>query len=161
MPSFDIVSEVDWHEVDNAVDQANRDISNRYDFKGTDARVERSEALVTVYAENEFQVGQAVDILHNKLAKRGIALAALTSGGPETTAGGKAKQIITVRSGVDQDLARRIVKLIKGSRLKVQAAIQGTQVRVSGKKRDDLQAVIAMLKQSDIDLPLQYVNLRD
>ncbi|MGA8260948.1 MAG: YajQ family cyclic di-GMP-binding protein [Arenicellales bacterium] len=161
MPSFDIASEVDWHEVDNAVDQANREISNRYDFKGTGSRVERSEALLTVYAENEFQVGQAVDILHGRLAKRHIALGALASEGPETTAGGKAKQVITVRSGIDQELGRRIVKLIKGSRLKVQAAIQGTQVRVSGKKRDDLQAVIAMLKESDIDLPLQYVNFRD
>lgn len=161
MPSFDIVSEVDWHEVDNAVDQANREIGNRYDFKGTDARVERSESTLTVHAHNEFQVGQAVDILHGKLAKRGVELGALESSGPEATSGGKARQLITVRSGIGQDLARRLVKVIKGSKLKVQASIQGEQVRVSGKKRDDLQAAIAMLKESDIDLPLQYTNFRE
>lgn len=160
MPSFDIVSEVDWHEVDNAVDQANRDIGNRYDFKGTSARVERSEAVVTVYADNEFQVGQAADILHGKLAKRGVELGALDSAEPEES-GGKARQLITVRSGIEQDLARRIVKMVKGSKIKVQAAIQGEQVRVTGKKRDDLQAVIAMLKDSEIDLPLQFTNFRD
>ena len=161
MPSFDIVSEVDWHEVDNAVDQANREIGNRYDFKGTDARVERNEAVLTVHAGNEFQVGQASDILHNKLAKRGIALGALESAEPETTSGGRARQLIRLRSGIDQDLARRIVKMIKGARLKVQAAVQGQQVRVSGKKRDDLQAVITMLRESDVEQPLQYVNFRD
>lgn len=161
MPSFDVVSEVDWHEVDNAVDQANREIGNRYDFKGTDARIERSEAAITVYADNEFQVGQAADILHNKLAKRGVELGALESGEPETTSGGKARQLITVRSGIGQDLARRIVKLVKGSKIKVQASIQGEQVRVSGKKRDDLQAAIALLKESEIDLPLQFTNFRD
>lgn len=161
MPSFDIVSEVDWHEVDNAVDQANREIGNRYDFKGTDARVERSEATLTVYADNEFQVGQATDILQSKMAKRSIALGALKISEPETTSGGKAKQVITVRSGIEQDLARSMIKSIKGSKLKVQTSIQGSQVRVSGKKRDDLQAVIAMLKDSEIDLPLQFVNFRD
>ena len=161
MPSFDIVSEVDWHEVDNAVDQANREIGNRYDFKGSDARVERSDGALTVYADNEFQVGQAADILQNKLAKRKVALGALRSAEPETTAGGKARQVITVRSGIEQDLARRMIKSIKASKLKVQASIQGDQVRVSGKKRDDLQAAIAMLKDSEIDLPLQFINFRD
>lgn len=161
MPSFDIVSEVDWHEVDNAVDQANREIGTRYDFKGSDARVERAEAVVTVHADNEFQVTQASEILHNKLAKRGIALGALESAEPETTSRGRARQVITVRSGIEQDLARRMIKMIKGARLKVQTSIQGEQVRVSGKKRDDLQAVIAMLKESDIELPLQYTNFRD
>jgi uncharacterized protein YajQ (UPF0234 family) len=160
MPSFDIVSEVDWHEVDNAVDQANREIGNRYDFKGSAARVERSEAVVTVHADNEFQVRQAADILHNKLAKRGVELGALDSAEPEE-AGGKARQVITVRSGIEPDLARRIVKMIKAGKIKVQASIQGEQVRVSGKKRDDLQAVIAMLKESDIGLPLQFTNFRD
>jgi uncharacterized protein YajQ (UPF0234 family) len=161
MPSFDIVSEVDWHEVDNAVDQANREIGNRYDFKGSDSRVERADTILTVHAGNEFQVGQAVDILHNKLAKRGIPLGALESSEPETTSGGRARQVITVRSGIDQELARRIVKMIKEKRLKVQAAIQGEQVRVSGKKRDDLQAVISMLRDSDVEQPLQYINFRD
>lgn len=161
MASFDIVSQVDWHEVDNAVDQANREIGNRYDFKGTDARVERSDAILTVYADSKFQVGQAADILQNKLAKRKIALGALKRAEPESTAGGKAKQVITVRSGIQQDLARSMIKSIKASKLKVQASIQGDQLRVSGKKRDDLQEVIAMLKSSDIDLPLQFVNFRD
>ena len=161
MPSFDIVSEVDWHEVDNAVDQANREIGNRYDFKGSDARAERSDSTLTVYADNEFQVRQAADILQNKLAKRKVALGALRSAEPETTAGGKARQVITVRSGIEQDLARRMIKSIKASKLKVQASIQGDQVRVSGKKRDDLQAAIAMLKDSEIDLPLQFINFRD
>lgn len=161
MPSFDIVSEVDWHEVDNAIDQANREIGNRYDFKGTDARVERAESVVTVHADNEFQVGQAAEILHNKLAKRGVALGALDSAEPETTAGGRARQVITVRSGIEQELARRIVKMVKGARLKVQASIQGEQVRVTGKKRDDLQEVIALLKDTDIEQPLQYINFRD
>ncbi|MBS1269844.1 MAG: hypothetical protein MAG794_00796 [Gammaproteobacteria bacterium] len=161
MPSFDVVSEVDWHEVDNAVDQANREITNRYDFKGTDARIDRDEASLTVYAGNEFQVTQASDILHNKLAKRQVDLGALEVAEPETTSGGKAKQMITVRSGIDQDTSRRIVKMVKANKLKVQASIQGKQVRVSGKKRDELQAVIAMLKEADIDLPLQYINFRD
>jgi len=161
MPSFDVVSEVDWHEVDNAVDQANREIANRYDFKGSDARVERQEALLTVYADNEFQVRQAAEILQTRLAKRDVDLAALDVGEPEATGGGKARQRITVRSGIDQALGRRIVKLMKGAKLKVQASIQGDQVRVSGKKRDDLQAAIAMLKDSDIELPIQFTNFRD
>lgn len=161
MPSFDIVSQVNWHEVDNAVDQANREIGNRYDFKGTGAGVERTEAILTINADNEFQVGQAREILHGRLATRGVDLKALDAAEPETTAGGRARQVITVQSGLGQDLARRLVKMIKGSRLKVQAAIQGEQVRVTAKKRDDLQAVIAMLKEADVDQPLQYVNLRD
>lgn len=161
MPSFDIVSEVDWHEVDNAVDQANREISNRYDFKGTDARIERSDSLLTIHAENEFQVGQAADILQNKLAKRNVALGALDSSEPETTAGGRARQLITVRSGIDPDLARRLVKLVKEARLKVQASIQGDRVRVAGKKRDDLQTAIQMVKEAGIELPLQFINFRD
>jgi len=161
MPSFDIVSELDWHEVDNAVDQANREITNRYDFKGSGARVERQEALLTVYADNEFQVRQAADILQAKLAKRGIDLGALDPAEPEDSGGGKAQQKINLRAGIDQDLGRRIVKLIKGAKLKVQASIQGDQVRVTGKKRDDLQAAIALLRESDIDLPLQFNNFRD
>jgi hypothetical protein len=161
MPSFDIVSEVDWHEVDNAVDQANREISNRYDFKGTDSRIERNESVLTVFAENEFQVGQAADILHGKLAKRNIDLGALDSAEPEATASGRAKQLVTVRSGIEPGLARRIVKLVKEVKLKVQGSIQGDRVRVTGKKRDDLQAVITMVKDAEIDLPLQFINFRD
>jgi uncharacterized protein YajQ (UPF0234 family) len=161
MPSFDVVSEVDWQEVRNAVDQANREISNRYDFKGTDARVEQSEGMLTVYADDDFQVGQALDILHNKLARRKVDLKHLDAGETETTGGGKARQEIRVRHGIGQDLAKKIIKLIKGTKLKVQASIQGEQVRVSGKKRDDLQQVIAMLRDSGLEVPLQFENFRD
>ena len=161
MPSFDVVSEVDMQEVRNAVDQANREITNRYDFKNSDARVEQSEERLTVYADDEYKVGQAFDILRTKLAKRKVDLDSLQSGEVQTTGGGKAKQDITVRSGIDQDLGKRIVKLVKNSKLKVQASIQGPQIRVSGKKRDDLQAVISMLKGENFGLPLQFVNFRD
>jgi len=160
MPSFDIVSEIDWHEVDNAVDQANREITNRYDFKGTGARVERQQAVLNVHADNDFQVRQAAEILQTKLAKRGVDLGALAAEEPEER-GGKAVQTITLRAGIDPEVGRRVVKLIKGAKLKVQASIQGDQVRVTGKKRDDLQAVITLVKESDIDLPLQFSNFRD
>ncbi len=161
MPSFDIVSEVDWQEVSNAIDQANREIGNRFDFKGSDARVERNESQLTVFADNEFQVEQAAGVLYAKMAKRGIDIAALESSEPEASGGGKARQNIFVRSGIDQDLARRLVKMIKSAKLKVQAAVQGQQVRVTGKKRDDLQAVISLLKSAEVGLPLQFVNFRD
>jgi len=161
MPSFDVVSEVDWHEVRNAVDQANREISNRFDFKGSDARVEQADAGLTVYADDDFQVGQARDILENKLAKRGLDLGCLAAADVVEAAGGKARQEITVRHGINQDLAKRLVKDIKSTKLKVQASIQGDRLRVSGKKRDDLQRVIKMLNECDAGLPLQYVNFRD
>ncbi len=161
MPSFDVVSEVDWQEVRNAVDQANREISNRYDFKGSDARVEHSEGSLTVYADDEFQVGQAVDILHNKLAKRKVDLQHLDARDVETVGGGKARQDIEIRHGISQDLGKKIIKLIKGTKWKVQASIQGDQVRVSGKKRDDLQQVISLLRDGKLGVPLQFVNFRD
>ena len=161
MPSFDVVSEVDWQEVRNAVDQANREIGTRYDFKGTDARVEQSDAKLVVHADEEFQVDQALEILKNKLAKRKVDLDCLDIGKVEAAASGKARQEIQVRDGIDQDLGRQLVKTIKASKAKVQASIQGSQVRVSGKKRDDLQAVISMLREEKVGLPLQFVNFRD
>jgi uncharacterized protein YajQ (UPF0234 family) len=161
MPSFDVVSQVDWAEVTNAVDQANREIRNRYDFKGSDARVEQNESLLSIYADDEFQVGQAVDIVHNKLAKRKIDLGCLSPGQVTTIAGDKARQDITIQHGIEQNMAKKIVKMIKESKLKTQASVQGDQVRVAAKKRDDLQQVIAFLRDAKLGLPLQYVNFRD
>jgi uncharacterized protein YajQ (UPF0234 family) len=160
MPSFDVVSEVNHHELTNAVDQMNREITNRYDFKGSNARVELKEQVLNVEAENEFQIKQMHDIIYKKLAARSIDTSCLKQGKIEER-GMRAYQAITVREGVDKDLARKIVKLIKDKKMKVQAAIQGEQVRVTGKKRDDLQSVIEMLKAADIDLPLQFNNFRD
>ena len=160
MPSFDVVSEVDHHELTNAVDQMNREISNRYDFKGSNAKVELKAPLLNVEAENEFQIKQMHDIIYKKLAGRSIDTACLEQGKIEER-GMRAYQTITVREGVDKELARKIVKMVKDTKMKVQAAIQGDQVRVTGKKRDDLQAVIEMLKGADIDMPLQFTNFRD
>lgn len=160
MPSFDVVSEVDHHELTNAVDQMNREISNRYDFKGSDARVELKVPLLNVEAENEFQIKQMHDIIYKKLASRGIDTACLDQGKIEER-GMRAYQTITVREGVDKELAKKIVKMVKDAKMKVQAAIQGDQVRVTGKKRDDLQSVIEMLKGAEIELPLQFTNFRD
>ena len=160
MPSFDIVSEVDIHEVTNAVDQTNREISNRFDFKGTSAKVEQTETGLVLESENDFQIKQMLDILHKKVAKRGIEVAALSEGDIVTSLN-KASMAITIRQGIDQDSARKIVKLIKGTKLKVQSSIQGDKVRINGKKRDDLQETISLLKESGTGLPLQYVNFRD
>lgn len=160
MPSFDIASEVDLHEVTNAVDQTNREVGTRFDFKGTNARVEHANEVLTLHADNEFQVRQVVDILYNKMARRGIDIAALSEG-KLASSGTKVSLEITVRQGIDQDTARKLVKLIKQTKLKVQASIQGDKVRVSGKKRDDLQSIISELKKADTDLPLQYINFRD
>ena len=160
MPSFDVVSEIDEHELTNAIDQANREIGNRFDFKGSSARVDRNAFELTLIADAEFQVKQVDDVLQKKLAARGIDLGCLEMG--EIVMSGKeARQLVKVRQGVDKDLARKIVKLIKDSKLKVQAQIQGEQVRVTGKKRDDLQEVIALLRSANLELPLQYVNFRD
>jgi uncharacterized protein YajQ (UPF0234 family) len=160
MPSFDIVSEVDMHEVTNAVDQANREVSTRFDFKGSDARFELKDSVITLTADGEFQLQQMLSILQSKLTRRGVDIACLEIGKPET-AGKGVRQEVTLRQGLDTPLAKKIVKLIKDARLKVQAAIQGEQVRVTGKKRDDLQQVIAMLKEARLDLPLQFTNFRD
>ena len=160
MPSFDTVSEVDLHEVSNAVDQANREIGNRYDFKGSSAKVVQSEDQLTIQADNEFQLNQVKDILHLKLAKRAVDLGSLEEGKLETTVN-QARQTLRVQQGIPQDIAKQIVKLVKDARLKVQASVQGDKVRVSGKNRDDLQKVIALLKGAAIELPLQYSNFRD
>jgi cyclic-di-GMP-binding protein len=161
MPSFDVVSEVDMQEVRNAVDQANREISNRFDFKGSDARAEQQEGKLILFADDEFKIGQARDILQLKLSKRSVDIGCLQTDKVEIVGGNKARQEMTVRQGIDTELAKKIVKLIKDSKLKVQAAIQGDRVRVTGKKRDDLQAVITLLRQQKLGLPLQYINFRE
>ncbi len=161
MPSFDVVSKIEMQEVRNAVDQTNREIDNRFDLKGTDSRVELAESRLTLFADDEFKIKQLKDILLHNLVKRQIDLECLDEDKIEAAAGGKARQEIRVREGIDTELARKIVKLIKDARLKVQAAIQGDQVRVTGKKRDDLQAVISLLRTQKLGLPLQYVNFRD
>jgi len=161
MPSFDIKSEVNQVELNNAVAQANKEITNRFDFKGSDARVEQGENTLTLFADDEFKLNQVHDVLIGKLTKRGVDVRALERGKVETIGGAKAKQVITVKVGVDQALAKKIVGLIKDSKLKVQSSIQGDAVRVSGVKRDDLQSVIALVKKSIDDFPLQYGNFRD
>lgn len=161
MPSFDIVSEVDKHELTNAVDQANRELANRFDFRGTDARVDQSEKTLTMRASSDFQLEQLLDILRMKLVKRGIEVTCLEVKDPVGD-GKMRKQEVIVREGIDKDLSRKIVKMIKESKIKVQAAVQGDSVRVTGKKRDDLQQVIALLKGNDaVDMPLQFNNFRD
>ena len=160
MPSFDVVSEVDMHETTNAVDQANREVGNRFDFKGTDSRYVLEDAQITLHSQSDFQLRQMLDILQTKLSKRGIDIACLKIEDPEIS-GKTARQRVTLRQGIDQETARGITRLVKESKLKVQAAIQGDKVRVTGKKRDDLQAAIARLRADPVDLPLQYVNFRD
>ena len=160
MPSFDTVSEVDLPEVTNAVDQTNREVSNRYDFKGSNARVENEPEQITLIADSEFQLKQMKDILHQKLAKRGIDLGSLEEGKLEAKLH-QTRQTITVQQGIPQETARKIVKLVKDAKIKVQVSIQGDKVRINGKKRDDLQNVIAFLKEAPIELPLQFVNFRD
>ncbi|NOX10112.1 MAG: YajQ family cyclic di-GMP-binding protein [Gammaproteobacteria bacterium] len=159
MPSFDVVSEVDEHELTNAVDQINREVTTRFDFKGSDAKVEMKDKVMSFDASSSFQLQQMRDIMANKFAKRGIDNRCLDRGLVEER-GMRAYQTITVKQGLNQEDAKKVVKAIKGSKIKVQAAIQGDQVRVTGKKRDDLQAVMTLLK-SDIDLPLQFNNFRD
>lgn len=160
MPSFDVVSEINMHELTNAIDQTNREVTNRFDFKGTDSRVELAENIMTLIAPTEFQVKQINDILLTKLSKRGIDIKCLEYG-TISESNNQARQAVTVRQGIDQELAKKITRIVKDSKIKVQANIQGEQVRVSGKKRDDLQEVISLLKNSPIDLPLQYINFRD
>jgi len=161
MPSFDIVCEADMVEVRNAIDQANKEIANRFDFKGSDARVEHKERELTVYADDEFKLGQVRDVLVGKFAKRGVDVRFLDYGDPQKIGGDKMKQVVTVRHGVSGDLAKKIVRLVKDSKIKVQASIQGDTVRVSGAKRDDLQSVIALVKRDVADVPLAYQNFRD
>jgi uncharacterized protein YajQ (UPF0234 family) len=161
MPSFDIVSEVNQVEVNNAVDQANKEVSTRFDFKGSDARIEHKDKVLTLYADDDFKLSQVTDILTGKLTKRGVDIRSLKYGDVEKISGNKVKQAITVRTGVEQELSKKIVRLLKDSKLKVQASIQGDAVRVSGTKRDELQNAIALVKKSITDFPLQYQNFRD
>ena len=160
MPSFDVVSEIDHHELRNALDQANREIGTRYDFKGSDARIEHSGSELTLEAESEFQIKQMTPILKEKMSKRGIDVDCLDFA-DIVEMNRRARQQVAVREGLDKDLARKMVKLIKDSRLKVQAAIQGDQLRINGKKRDDLQQVMQILRDAKLGIPLQFNNFRD
>ena len=160
MPSFDVVSEVDHHELSNGIDQANREVTTRFDFKGTGSAFELADLVISMNTESEFQLQQMYDILCNKLVKRGIDIACLEKGEPVIHAR-TATQTVKVREGIETPLAKEMIKLIKQSKAKVQAAIQGDQLRITGKKRDDLQEVIALLKGADLNTPLQYKNFRD
>ena len=161
MPSFDIVSEADQVEVNNAIDQTNKEVSTRFDFKGSDARVEHKEKVLTLHADDDFKLSQVTDILTGKLTKRGVDIRSLKYGDVEKVSGNKVKQTITVRTGVEQELSKKIVKILKDSKLKVQGSIQGDAVRVSSAKRDELQNAIALVKKSIADFPLQFNNFRD
>ena len=161
MPSFDIVSEVNQVEVRNAIDQANKEIGTRFDFKGSDARVEYDGKALALFADDEFKLKQVTDIVVAKLTKRQVDVRSLKYGDPEKISGNKVKQAVTVRTGVETELAKKIVRFVKDSKLKVQASIQGDTVRVSGAKRDELQSAIALVKKSVTDFPLQYQNFRD
>ncbi|MGD9584020.1 MAG: YajQ family cyclic di-GMP-binding protein [Lysobacterales bacterium] len=160
MPSFDIVSQIDQHELTNAIDQANRELGNRFDFRGSDARFERAEAVITAFAPSEFQLGQMQDILRARLIARGIDARCLEIAEPEVNLAG-ARQKITVRQGIEQALAKKIIARIKDSKSKVEAQINGDKLRISGKKRDDLQGVMSLIRQGEFEMPLQFENQRD
>lgn len=160
MPSFDVVSEVNQHELSNGVDQANREVTTRFDFKGTGSNFELADNAISMHTESDFQLRQMYDVLCNKLVKRGIDIACLEKGEAVIQAR-TATQTIKVKEGIDTPTAKSMVKMIKQSKTKVQAAIQGEQLRVTGKKRDDLQAIIALLKDAKVDIPLQFKNFRD
>jgi hypothetical protein len=163
MPTFDIVSEVNQVEVHNALDQTNKEITNRFDFKGSDARVElnEKEKMLTIFADDDFKLTQVIDVLTGKLAKRGIDVRCLKTGDIDKVSGNKVKQTVAVREGVEQELAKKIVKVVKDSKLKVQASIQGDAVRITGAKKDLLQETIALIRKSITDFPLQFKNFRD
>ncbi|MEO8101722.1 MAG: YajQ family cyclic di-GMP-binding protein [Betaproteobacteria bacterium] len=161
MPSFDIASEVNKVELKNGVEQANKEISTRFDFKGSDSRIEQSELELTLYADDDFKLGQVKDVLLNKMAKRGVDVRMLDEKNREKIGGDKVKQIISVRNGIEIELAKKIVKYIKDAKIKVTASIQGESVRVQGTKRDDLQAAIALCKAKVEEVPLQFNNFRD
>jgi uncharacterized protein YajQ (UPF0234 family) len=160
MPSFDVVSEVNHHELSNGVDQANREVTTRFDFKGTGSNFELADQVITMNTESDFQLQQMYDILCNKLVKRSLDIACLEKGEPVIQAR-SATQAVKVNEGIDSLTAKNMVKMIKQSKTRVQAAIQGEQLRVTGKKRDDLQAVIALLKDANLELPIQFKNFRD
>jgi uncharacterized protein YajQ (UPF0234 family) len=160
MPSFDVVSQIDRHELTNALDQANREVGNRYDFKSSDAKFVDNGDNLTLDAASEFQLQQMMDMLYNKVSKRGIDLTALDAGEPQIS-GKRATQKVTLRQGIDKEMGKKITRLVKDSKIKVQAAIQGEQVRITGKKRDDLQQIISLLKDAGLGIPLQFENFRD
>jgi uncharacterized protein YajQ (UPF0234 family) len=161
MPSFDIVNEVNKVELKNAIEQANKEISTRFDFKGSDARVEQKELELTLVADDDFKLRQVTDVLNGKFAKRGIDVRCLDFKNKEKIGGDKVKQIVNVKNGIESDLAKKIVRLIKDSKMKVQASIQGEAVRITGAKRDDLQAAIQLVKTSITEMPVQFENFRD
>jgi len=161
MPSFDIISEVNKVELKNAVDQANKEIANRFDFKGSDARIEQAELVVTLYADDDFKLKQVTDVLLTKCAKRGVDARMFDTKAIEKIGGTKVKQPIHVKVGIEQEKAKTIVKLLKDSKMEVQSSIQGNAVRVSGAKKDDLQAAIQLVRKSVTDIPLQFQNFRD
>ncbi len=161
MPSFDIVCEPNAVEVKNAIEQANKEISNRFDFKGSDARIEQKELELTAFADSDFKLGQVRDVLMGKFAKRGVDARFVKPEDPEKIGGDKVKQKLTVKKGVDQELAKRIVKLVKDSKIKVTASIQGDVVRVQGAKKDNLQEAIQLVRGQVTDVPLSYQNFRD
>ncbi len=161
MPSFDIVSEVDKQEVKNAVEQVNKEVTNRFDFKGSDARVEQAELVLTLFADDEFKLDQVQEVLNAKLIKRGIDIKCMEIGKVEKVSGNKVKRTSTIKTGLESELAKKIVKLYKDNKLKVQASIQGDTVRVTGAKRDTLQDAIALAKKTITDFPLQFNNFRD
>src|SRR5687768_13187040 len=161
MASFDIVSQVNEQEVKNAVEQTNKEITNRFDFKGSDARVEQTKLELSVFADDEFKLGQVMDVLRGRLAKRNVDVRCLEQGSVEKISGDKVKQPLKVKVGIAQDIGKQIQKLIKESKIKVAASIQGDAVRVSGGKKDDLQAVIQLVRKSITDVPVQFINFRD
>lgn len=161
MPSFDVVNQLDHHELDNAVDQARREVSQRYDFKGTDTSIEKSQEGIVIKSNSEGRCTAALDVLQAKVVKRGVSLKTLDAGEPKPAGGNNFRMLVALREGVDQEHAKKIVKMLKETKLKVQASIQGDVVRVSHKKRDVLQEAIQLIKDADYDLPLQFKNFRD
>lgn len=161
MPSFDVVSKVDLQEVRNAIDQANREIVNRYDFKGTNTTVNLDDEGITLESSAEGRLEAAVDVLKGRLVKRNVSLKAISGGNPKPAAGGRVRTVFTLNDGIPQDAAKELAKTVRDAKLKVQIQVQGDQLRLQGKKRDDLQEVIQLLKGLDYRLPLQYVNFRD
>ena len=161
MPTFDIVLEANMVEVKNALDQANKEVSTRFDFKGSDARIEQKERELTAFADDDFKLGQVRDVLVAKMSKRSVDVRFLDIGTPEKIGGDKMKQSIKVRNGIESDLSKKLVRLIKDSKIKVTASIQGDAVRIAGAKRDDLQAVIALVRRDITDVPLSFQNFRD
>ena len=160
MPSFDVVSELERHELTNAIDQTNRELSTRFDFKGSDAKVEEDKEGLTLEAESEFQLDQIITVLNQKLVKRGLDIQSLEKQGVDSS-NLRARQKLVLKEGIDKEMAKKIVKLIKESKMKVQASIQGEQVRITGKKRDDLQQAMALIKSTELEQPLQFTNFRD